>query len=158
MVFLHRSKDNPLDVGRAADQNESVDNEDYLFSLIRYISPEIAEPSTQVSTGDSKRLIHLPADLNGMNLVYCHAFHAVAGAVANDTLIQIRNVTDAVDVLLTRLMIDLAETDSKDATTPYVINVANDDVDTNDIWAIDVDQVPTTVPYGLVVTLGFQQP
>jgi hypothetical protein len=155
--YVARSKDNPLEKGRAADQNQSCDNDGFFYSEIHYISLEIAAPDTQCSTGDSKRIQPLPSGLDGMNLVFVSVYHPTPGAGGSPTLVQIRNVTDAVDVLSTRAMVDVGENDSKDATTAYVINAANDDVDTNDVWAIDVDQLPTTVPFGGVVTLGFRR-
>jgi hypothetical protein len=65
--------------------------------------------------------------------------------------IQIRNVTDAVDVLSTRLTIDTGETDSATAAAPAVINTANDDLATADQFAIDVDVAGTGTLYAYVV-------
>lgn len=158
MAYTLRTKDAALDLGRAADQNESVDNDIAFYHAIRYVACTVAEPASSMAIGDNKVRFHIPADLSGMNLVSCHAFHTTAGAGGSPTLVQIRNVTDAVDMLSTRVMIDVGETDSKDATTAYVINAAEDDVATNDIIAIDLDQLPTASMLGLVVTLGFQMP
>lgn len=158
MVYHARTKDDPLDMGRTTDQNDSVDNDAYFYAKIRYIGLEVAQPGESCATGDGKKYLHIPSDVSGMNLVSCHAFHITAGAGGNPTLIQVANVTDAVDMLSTRIMIDVGETNSKDATTAYVIDTTKDDVLTQDIIRIDVDQLPTTAPLGLVVTLGFQYP
>jgi len=158
MPYVPRTKDDPLDLGRSADQNESVDNDAYFYARIRYIGLLVMAPTDGCVTGDGKIYFHIPSDVSGMNLVSCHAFHITAGAGGNPTLIQVANVTDAVDILSTRIMIDVGETDSKDAATAYVIDTTKDDVVTYDIIRIDVDQLPTTAPKGLVVTLGFQYP
>jgi len=158
MAYTVRTKDSALDLGRAADQNESVDNDIFFYAQIRYVVCVVQPPAGFLDTGDNQARFHVPADLNGMNLVVCHAFHTTAGAGGSPSLIQVRNVTQAADMLSTRIMIDVGETDSTTAATAYVINAAEDDVATNDIIAIDYDQRPTTSPLGLVVTLGFQHP
>ena len=159
MAYGVRSKDNPNDVGRSADQNQSVDNEAYLYANIRYIGIEVFDPLSNCLIGDGKKYFDIPADLNGMNLVSCHAYHPTPGATAGPTLINIHNETDNQDFLSTRLMIDTGEKGSDTAATPYVIDTAHDDLATFDILRIDVDQLPTgTVPKGLILTLGFQHP
>jgi hypothetical protein len=123
---------------------------------IRYIQATIVDYTTDVATGDGQAYFHIPPAINGMDLVYAHAEVITAGTTGT-TDIQIHNVTDAVDVLSTKLTIDSAETGS-DTATPYVINTSNDGAATNDLWRIDVDAVSTTAPKGLIVTLGFQLP
>jgi hypothetical protein len=68
--------------------------------------------------------------------------------------VQIRNVTDAVDVLSTAITIDQSEFTSYTAATPPVINTANDDVATGDIIAVDVDGAGVSAA-GLSVHLTF---
>lgn len=99
----------------------------------------------------------VPKSLHGMNLVYARAIHITAGSGGSPTLVQIANVTDSVDMLSTRIMIDVGEKDSNDATTPYVIDATKDDVAEGDLLRVDIDQVPTTAPAGLIVVLGFQE-
>lgn len=158
MGYTLRTKDSASDLGRAADQNESVDNDIAFYHAIRYVACQVAAPPGALGIGDNQIRFHIPADLTGMNLVSCHAFHTTAGAGGSPTLVQIRNVTDAVDMLSTRIMVDVGETDSTTATTAYVIDTTKDDVATNDIIAVDLDQLPTSGTLGLVVTLGFQKP
>jgi hypothetical protein len=84
----------------------------------------------------------------------------VAGSRKSGTgvpTIQIRNVTDAVDVLSTRLTIDSGETDSSTAAAPAVINTSNDDVATGDQFAIDVDAAGTSTLF-MWVEIGFARP
>lgn len=92
-----------------------------------------------------------------MNLVRVHARVITAGTTGT-TDIQIANVTDAVDMLSTKLTIDSAATGSDTAATAAVINTATDDVVTNDLLRIDIDAASTTKPKGLIVTLEFQLP
>ena len=135
--------------------NEHIrDNENYLYSRTRYVEIEVFSPTSDWSTGDGKKYFHIPTELNGMNLVYVHAFDVTAGTTGVST-IQIANVTDSVDMLSTRITIDSGETGSNTAATPAVIDTTKDDVATNDVIRIDIDGTSTTAPKGLVVTLGF---
>jgi hypothetical protein len=117
----------------------------------------VVDFTTNTATGDGKSYFVCPANMNGMNLVSAHARVITAGTT-NTTDIQIANVTDAVDVLSTKLTIDSGETGSNTAATPAVINTSNDDIATNDLWRIDVDAVSTTPAKGLIITLEFRLP
>lgn len=112
---------------------------------------------TAVSTGDGAFYFHVPSALAGMNLVAVHAEVITAGTTGT-TDIQIHNVTDAVDMLSTKLTIDSGETGSDTAATAAVINTSNDDVAENDLLRIDVDAVSTTPPNGLIVTMEYRLP
>lgn len=117
----------------------------------------VAGISTSVATGDGQGYFHIPAELNGMDLVDLEAFVVTAGTTST-TDIQISNTTQAVDMLSTKLTIDSGETNSSTAATPAVIDTANDDVATGDVIEIDIDAVSTTAPQGLEVILYFQLP
>jgi hypothetical protein len=119
----------------------------------RYIG-FLLNTSTALAVGDDAVRFRIPAALNGMNIV------SVAASRKSGTgtpTIQIRNVTDSVDVLSTRLTIDSGETDSSTAATAAVINASNDDVATGDQFAIDVDVAGTSTLY-LWVEIGFAKP
>ena len=105
-------------------------------------------------TGDGKGNLHIPKDLGGLNLVEVHAEAKTAGTTGTMD-IQIRNVTQAADMLSTKLTIDSTETGSDTAAAAAVIDTANDDVAENDMIAIDFDAVQTTKAKGCIVTLGF---
>lgn len=123
----------------------------------RAIQLVIIEFATDVAIGDGKFFFHIDSRLAGMNLVDVHAEVITAGTTG--TLdIQIRNVTQAADMLTTKLTIDSGETGSDTAAVPAVIDAANDDVAENDVIAVDIDAVQTTAPKGLLVTLGFRLP
>lgn len=124
---------------------------------IRYVQVTCFDYTTDTATGDGKGYFHIPAGLNGMNLVEVHAEVITAGTTGT-TDIQIHNVTQAADMLTTKITIDSTETGSDTAATAAVIDTANDDVATNDLIRIDVDAVSTTAAQGLIVTLGFQLP
>lgn len=117
-----------------------------------------------VTTGDGKRFFRIPAELNGMNLVSVGADVVVTSSSGLPTIQIARgrqsNPTSAhsfVDMLSTRITIDVGQYDSKDATTPAVIDGSNDDVATGDILRIDYD-VSGTGTIGTGVTLGFRLP
>lgn len=119
--------------------------------------------NVDVVTGDGAAYFHCPPSMNGMNLVYAGARVVTAGTTGT-TDIQIANVTDAVDVLSTKITIDSTELTGGTsnfqgtAAAAAVINASNDDIATHDLWRIDVDATSTTKAKGLIVTLGFQLP
>lgn len=122
----------------------------------KYVEIEICDKDTLLTTGNGKKYIHIPPDLNGMDLVYIHGHVLTASAVGIPTF-QVYNLTDAVDMLSTPLTIDATETDSSTAANAAVIDAAHDDVATNDVIQIDVDVAGDTTK-GAVVTLGFRMP
>jgi len=104
-----------------------------------------------VTVGDNARgwFLVIPEDLDNLRLVHAHAaVYTVGGAL----LIQVRNVTKAVDMLSTRIGIDAGERTSYTGATQPVINLANDNVDTGDIIVVDVD---TASGSGLDIILHF---
>lgn len=123
----------------------------------RAIQAYVVEATTDVATGDGKFYFHIDSRLGGMNLVDVHAEVITAGTTGT-TDIQIANVTQAVDMLTTKITIDSGETGSDTAATAAVIDTANDDVAENDVIRIDCDAVSTTPAKGLIVTLGFKLP
>lgn len=138
----------------------------------RYVSPDALAGSdfgirplevvafdytTDWATGDGKAYMTIPDAYAGMNLVACHV-RAITAGTTGTALVQIRNVTQAADMLTTRINLDTTETGSDTAATPYVIDTANDDVAAYDLLAVDVDAIHTTAAKGLIVTLEFQLP
>lgn len=118
----------------------------------RTISVLLTDPlGADLTTGDGKAYWRVPAAFNGQTIT---AVAASVWAASSSGLVtvQVRNVTDAVDVLSTALTIDASEKDSSTATTPAVINTANDDLATADQIAFDVDGAGTGVK-GLLVEL-----
>jgi hypothetical protein len=112
--------------------------------------------STALSTGDGKLYFTVPASLNGYNLTAAHACVYVASSSGLPS-IQIHNLTDTVDMLSTAITLDESELNSYTATTPPVVDTANDDVATGDVIRIDVDAAGTGVE-GLDLHLVFNKP
>ena len=125
----------------------------------RYVQMVVADFTADIAEGNGKFYFHVPAGLNGMDLVEVHAKVITVGN-GSTVDVQIHNLTDTTDMLSTSLTIDNGELDSKDAATAAVINAGEDDVVTNDVLRIDVDGNggDTTVAKGLIVTLGFRLP
>jgi len=120
------------------------------------VSLIVIADATAVATGDGQVTFVVPIELNGMNLVSVGA-HITTTSSSGNPAIQIRNVTDSVDMLSTGITIDATEYDSKDATTAAVIDTAHDDVATGDVIAVDVDTAGTGTK-GLQIRLGFRMP
>lgn len=114
---------------------------------------KIIDDTTTLTTGDGKLIFMIPTFLNGLNLTVAHAFVTTVSSSDAPT-IQIRNVTDSVDMLSTKITIDANETTSYTAATAPVIDTAHDDVATGDLIAIDVDAAGTGAK-GLGVYLEF---
>ena len=127
---------------------------------IRYIQCVVFDFATDIAEGYGKLYLHIPAGLNGMNLVEVHSEVITAGN-GSTVDVQLHNVTHTADMLSTSLTINSTKHGSDEAgTTAAVINTSEDDVATNDLIRIDVDGNggDTTIAKGLIVTLGFQLP
>lgn len=111
--------------------------------------------TTHLTTGDGKYYFDIPATIGGMNLTAARA-SCVGAPTGADILIQVHNVTQAVDMLSTRLEIEDGETDSSTGTA-VVIDTSNDDVATADKLRIDVDTTGTGATW-VFVELTFEAP
>jgi hypothetical protein len=120
------------------------------------IEVKVFDDATVLTTGDGKAIFCIPARMNGWNLIAAHAFVTTVSSSGLPT-VQIRNVTDAVDMLSTKVSIDASEFTSYTAAAAPVIDTAHDDVATGDLIAIDVD-VAGTGAKGLGVILTFALP
>lgn len=154
MAYVTRTKDDPGDVGRAADQQQSIDNEEYLHAFRKYAELTVFWWDVPCEVGDGAFYLHIPEDLDGLDLQEVHGESITAG-VTNTMDIQIHNVTSAADMLSTKLTIDDGETGSDTAAVPAVIDAAEDDVAENDLLRIDIDAIHDTPAEGLIVTMGF---
>lgn len=121
------------------------------------VSIQVTDPNgAAITTGDGKAYFRCPAEISGYNLTRVAA-HVTTVSTSGTPTIQIHNVTQAADMLSTRITIDANEKDSKDATTPAVIDTSNDDVATGDELRFDVD-VAGTGTKGLIVEMKFEDP
>jgi hypothetical protein len=125
----------------------------------RVVGVQVVYATTNTATGDGQAFVRIPSVLNGYNLVAVAA-HVYAAGTTNTTDIQLRRVRSgsAVDMLSTKITIDSTEVDTLTAAAAAVINASNDDVNTGDIIAVDVDAVSTTPATGLFVEMIFQLP
>ena len=122
----------------------------------RVIQVKVIDDLTTLTTGDGKVIFLVPQELNGYNLVSANAFVTTVSSSGTPT-VQIRNVTDAVDMLSTRITIDASEYTSYTAAAAAVVDATYDDVATGDRLAVDVD-VAGTGAKGLGIVLTFQLP
>ena len=119
----------------------------------RYI-PVYLNSDVALTTGDYQGWFMIPPDFNGWVITHVYAMRKSGTGVP---ALQLRNVTDAVDVLSTKVTIDSGEATSGTAATPAVINTSNDDVASYDIFAVDVD-VAGTATLNCVFYVGLTKP
>lgn len=113
--------------------------------------------TSDTSTGDGKAFFEVPEEMNGMNITAAGAYVYTAGTT-NTTDVQLRNVTQAADILSTKITIDTTEVSSRTAATPAVVNASEDDLTTGDRIAVDIDAVSTTAAKGLVAWFRAELP
>jgi len=114
---------------------------------------KVFSDTTTVTAGDGKFVFAISTDLDGCALWKAAAFVSTVSSSGLPT-VQIRNITQAVDMLSTRITIDASEFTSYSAATAPVINQANALVAEADLIAVDVD-VAGTGAKGLGVILSF---
>ncbi len=104
----------------------------------RVVTLLVTDPQGDVlATGNGKLAYRIPSVLNGWNLTGVAA-HVTTVSSSGVPTIQLRNATDAVDMLSTRITIDEGEKDSSTAATPTVIDTTHDDVATGDEINADI--------------------
>lgn len=145
-----------VDTGTDATRAVSPDALAESYAGTKSVQLTAFDYATNTAVGNGAAYFRIPTALGGMNLVAVAARVITAGTT-NTTDIQIHNLTQAADMLTTKLTIDSGETDSSTAAAA-VIDTANDDVATGDLIRIDVDAVSTTPAQGLLVILEFRLP
>lgn len=111
-----------------------------LMTFTRYFTVMLNKDVSLV-TGDDAARIRIPSELNGYRISEVAMSRKSGTGVLT---VQLRNVRTGNDILSTKLTIDSGETDTITAATPAVINTANDDVQTGDQIAVDVDIAGTS--------------
>ena len=148
------------DLWTAANHNTYLrDNMSYFKGVtdahaVHTIGVPVTSPAALVVTGDGKAYFPIPTVFDGMNLTDAQASVSTQSTAGLPT-IQVYNLTDAVDMLSTRITIGANEYTSYTALTPSVIDAAHDDVVEGDMIRIDVD-VAGTATKGLTVLLTFE--
>lgn len=126
------------------------------------VTIQVTNGATPLAAGDGQAFFRVPASLNGATLSAVAASTTVPSS-SGTIDIQIARGRQAApgtahayaDMLSTVLTIDQNEYDSKDATTPPVINPANDDVAEGDLLRIDLDSAGSAPSAVLSVSLSF---
>lgn len=120
------------------------------------VSILVSDPNGDaITTGDGKAYWRVPDTIDTYVPVAVAAAVTTASSSGIPT-VQIHNVTQAGDMLTTKLTIDASETDSSTAATAAVIDPLVN-VRTGDMLRIDID-VSGTGTKGLIVELTFQRP
>ena len=120
----------------------------------RMMQIKVIDESTTLTTGDGKVVFMIPPELDGTLLVRAVAFLSTVSGGGTAVNIQVRNITQSVDMFSTALTIDNSESTSLTATTPVVIKTTLI-FRSGDLVAIDVDQSGSGAK-GLGVQLSFQ--
>lgn len=116
------------------------------------------DDATAPTVTDTAGHVTIPIELNGMNLVSVGAHVYTASDGSGPFALHIYNLTQTADMLSTGITIDDNETDSKDASTPPVIDTGNDDVATGDVLQIHVTDIGSATTRGCEVRMGFRLP
>jgi hypothetical protein len=122
---------------------------------LRIVHWRIVPAEVLLATGDGKDFFTVPAQLNGYNLIAAHASVDIVSS-SGTPIFQLHNVTDAVDMLSTRITIDATEFTSYTATAAPVIDTTKDDVATGDRIRADVDGAGTGTKGGTIIMV-FQE-
>ena len=122
----------------------------------KYLHIKVVDDATVLTTGDGKFIFRLPNDFAGMNLVAVEMFVTTVSSSGLPT-VQLRNITQAADILTTKITIDSGELDSNDASAAVSINTSEDDYTSADQIAVDVD-ISGTGAKGLGLLLTYQTP
>jgi len=119
----------------------------------KVIQMVVVDFATALTTGNGKFYFHVPSTLNGMNIVDVHA-EVISAPAGSTIIIDLYNLTQTADILSTNLTIDAGETGSDTAAAAAAISASEDDLATNDVVAVDIDQIgSSTAGSGLIVTL-----
>jgi len=118
------------------------------------VSLMVSDPAgSDLSIGDGKAYFRVSDKMNDMHLSAVAA-HVVEPSSSGLPTFQVHNVTVTVDMLTTKVSVDVGENDSVDATTPAVIDEDNHVVNTGQLLRIDCD-IAGTDTVGAFVELQF---
>jgi hypothetical protein len=139
--------------------NDVIDatNDAIVVTAVVTVGIQVFDAANSTYVKDGAAFFRVPVRLNGMDLISCAATVYTAGTTGNLD-IQIRNKTDSVDMLSTKMRVETTETDTSTSAQPGVIDTTKDDVATGDVLAIDIDSIQTTAALGLYVEMRFELP
>jgi hypothetical protein len=119
----------------------------------------VVAKGTNCATGDNQEQVWFNASYYGGWVLHAiHARHDTAGSGGSATIINIRNSRTSNDVLSTALTIDSTESASDSAATAVVIDSGERALQAGDYYLVDIDQVDSTPPQGLVITFVLVYP
>lgn len=124
-----------------------------IASAIQEVEFVVIDYETSCLVKDGVHYFLIPTKYNGMNLV-SYVARVITAGTTGDMLIQIHNVTTAVDIFSTRITIASGALVASAGT----INTSNDHMATGNLLRVDIDQLHTTPAKGLILILGFQVP
>lgn len=116
------------------------------------LAETLPDTAIVVATGDGQHYFEVSQEEDGHVLVEATASVSEPGAVT----VQLRNATQATDLLTTAITIDTGETSSYTATTPRVIDTTVV-LATGDLVFVDVDAADGTAE-GLIVRVATGMP
>lgn len=120
----------------------------------RVVQLKVVADGTVVAVGSGLAVFCVDNSLGGLNLVDADAYVTTASS-SGTPMVQVRNVTQAADMLTMRITIDATEFTSYTAASQPVIDAANDDVATGDLLAVDVINAGTGAKgLGVILTFG----
>ena len=113
---------------------------------------------TALTTGNGKFYFHVPSTLSGFDIVEVHA-ETFGDPSGTNIQIQLANVTSGADILSGKLIIGIGYYGSDEAGGAVTIDTGEDDLTTNDVLRVDIDQIGSGDPgTGLIVTLTCRLP
>lgn len=116
-------------------------------------SIKVFRDDIEVATGDGRFIFEVPEDLDGASLIRVEGYVTTVSSSGGLT-VQVRNITQAHDMLSTGITIDVSELNSKDASSQPAVNGSNATVAWGDQIAVDVDNAGSGAK-GLGVILFF---
>lgn len=121
----------------------------------KYPQISLFDKTADFTVVDGRDYFYVNEGYDNHKLTDAKLFVTGTAGTTGTTDVQIHNVTDAVDMLTTKLTVDSGETSSLTAATPVVIDTSNDTVSTDDVLRIDIDAVSSTAPKGGLLSLKF---
>ncbi len=156
-----------MDIGIESAQVDDSPSSDFIFEKLdgnlpkkrwkstgRIVEIKVIDNVTTLVTGDLQADFCVPATLDGAVLQEAQAWLTTASSSGLPT-IQIRNVTQSVDMLSTKITVDANETTSYTAATPSVVDVTKNIFRKGDVISIDIDGAGTGAK-GLGIILELQ--
>jgi len=116
----------------------------------------VTDKDTAITVGDGKQIWTVPEELDGTLIQSVAGYVTTVSASGGPILVQLRNITDSVDILSTRINIDDSEFNSYDAATQPVINFTNAQLTKGDRIAVDVDDAGDGAAKGLTIKVSAQ--